>query len=61
MSEEFTCPNCRSQSVIYRDGPDDDDGWVVCRTCGTFLDTLARFRRRVESRAANADTYTSGC
>jgi ribosomal protein S27E len=61
MSEEFTCPNCRSQSVVYPDAQDDGEARVLCRTCGTFLGTLAQFRRRVEARTARAATFTSGC
>jgi hypothetical protein len=58
MSEEFTCHNCRSQSVIYPEAS-DDDARVVCRGCGTFLGTLAQFRRRVEPTPAGP--FTSGC
>jgi hypothetical protein len=60
MPEEFSCPNCRCQSVIYPDATDDDAG-VVCRTCGMFLGTVAQFRRSVERRAPGASTVTSRC
>jgi transcription elongation factor Elf1 len=60
MSEEFACPKCRRQSVIYPDAT-EDYARVVCRTCGTQLGTLAQFRRFVERPATKAGTETSGC
>jgi len=60
MSEEFACPNCRRQSVIYSDMT-EDHARVVCRTCGTFLGTLAQFRRFVERRFIGTGADTSRC
>jgi len=60
MSDEFTCHNCRRQSVIYSDET-RDDARVVCRTCGTSLGTLAQFRRLVERRARDTGEHTSRC
>jgi len=60
MSEDFSCPNCRRQSVTYVDTAEDDAG-VVCRTCGTFLGTLAQFRRFVARRAPPGAAQTSQC
>ena len=60
MSEEFACPNCLRQSVIYPDAP-EDDARVICRTCGTVLGTLAQFRRFVERRVREVNAATSRC
>jgi hypothetical protein len=60
MSEEFACPNCERQSVVYPHGA-EDDARVVCRTCGTFLGTLAQFRRFIERRSSAAAIETSRC
>jgi transcription elongation factor Elf1 len=60
MPEEFACPNCRGQSVTYPDTT-EDHARVVCRSCGTFLGTLAQFRRFVERRFAGAGADTSRC
>jgi transcription elongation factor Elf1 len=60
MSDEFACPSCGCQSVVYPHAAEDDAG-VMCRTCGTFLGTLAQFRRFVERVAARATEVTSRC
>lgn len=60
MSEEFTCPNCMCQSVIYPKNAADDER-VTCRTCGTFLATLPQFRRLIEQRPRRHGIHTSGC
>jgi transcription initiation factor TFIIIB Brf1 subunit/transcription initiation factor TFIIB len=60
MSEEFACPNCRRQSVIYPQSV-EDNARIVCRTCGTFLGTLASLRRFVERRASGGGAQTSRC
>ena len=60
MSDEFACPSCGSQSVVYPHAAEDDAG-VVCRTCGAYLGTLAQFRRLVERVAARAAEATSRC
>jgi transcription elongation factor Elf1 len=60
LSKDFTCPNCRSQSVVYPDALADEAG-VICRSCGTSLGTLAQFRRLVEQRPAHAGIPPSGC
>jgi transcription elongation factor Elf1 len=61
MSDEFTCPSCGRQSVVYPRAAEDDAAGVVCRTCGAFLGTLAQFRRLVERVAARAAAQTSRC
>jgi transposase-like protein len=58
MSEEFACPTCRRQSVIYPDAR-EDDARVVCRTCGTSFGTLSQFRRFVERFTQGAGAGTS--
>jgi transcription elongation factor Elf1 len=60
MSQEFACPNCRRQSVVYADAA-EDDARVVCRTCGTFLGMLTQLRRFLERRAPGPNVQTSGC
>jgi len=60
MQEEFTCPKCSCQSIIYPDLPDDDD-YVVCRTCGTFLGSVRQFRRFVERRPVRPGEAVTGC
>jgi transcription elongation factor Elf1 len=60
MAEEFSCPNCNSQSVIYPDASDDDER-VVCRACGTILATMAQFRNWIERRRPGREAMTSGC
>ena len=60
MTEEFACPNCSSQSVVYPDDPDDDE-YVVCRACGTILATVAQFRRFVEGQLVPSGAPLSGC
>ena len=60
MTEEFACPNCSSQSVVYPDDPDDDE-YVVCRACGTVLATVAQFRRFVEGQLVPSGAPLSGC
>jgi hypothetical protein len=60
MQEEFTCPKCSCQSIIYPDLPDDDDH-VVCRTCGTFLGSVRQFRRFVERRPVRPGAAVTGC
>jgi transcription elongation factor Elf1 len=60
MSDEFACPSCGRQSVVYPRAAEDDAG-VVCRTCGAFLGTLSQFRRFVERVAARATVQTSRC
>jgi hypothetical protein len=57
-SDEFACPNCRSQSVNY---PEAAEQAVTCRTCGTLLGTLAEFRRFVWRHAIRSDASVSGC
>jgi transcription elongation factor Elf1 len=59
MMEEFACPNCRHQSVVYPDA-NEDRGRVVCRTCGAFLGTLAQFRHFVVQRTTDG-IILSGC
>jgi transcription elongation factor Elf1 len=58
LPREFTCPNCQRQSVNY---PPDDQLSVTCHSCGTFLGTLAEFRRFVKHRAVRSNRVTSGC
>jgi NMD protein affecting ribosome stability and mRNA decay len=59
MPEEFTCPKCFCQSVIYPDVPDEDD-YVVCRACGTVLAPLSQFRRFIERPVRSGEAVT-GC
>ena len=60
MTEEFSCPNCGSPSVLYSDDAEDDER-VVCGTCGTFLATRVEFRKFVEGRAVRSGVHTSRC
>jgi uncharacterized Zn finger protein len=60
MAEEFACPNCSSQSVVYPDVPTDDE-YVTCRACGTILATVSQFRRLVESLLLTSKAPVSGC
>jgi ribosomal protein S27AE len=60
MTEEFSCPNCHSPSVLYSDAADDDER-VLCGTCGTFLATRVEFRKLVESREIRSGVHTSRC
>jgi len=59
MAEEFSCPNCHSQSVIYPSSSDEDER-VLCRACGTVLATMAQFRYLIERRRAGREVI-SGC
>jgi transcription elongation factor Elf1 len=59
-ADEFTCPNCRSQSVNYPDAARDWQS-VTCRGCGAWLGTLAEFRRFVRRHALRSGEVTSGC
>jgi len=61
MTEEFTCPKCSSQSVIYPDLPEEDDEYVVCRGCGTILASVRQFRRFVERRPVRPGAVVTGC
>jgi hypothetical protein len=45
VDEWGNCPSCRNQSVIHLDDAQIDEARVVCRICGTFLDTLAQHER----------------
>jgi ribosomal protein S27E len=60
LTEEFACPKCSSQSVVYPTIPEDDE-YVTCRGCGAVLATLGQFRRLVARRLMAAGTPVSGC
>ena len=60
MSEDFACPNCQHQSVIYQDAS-KDDAIVECRTCGAVLGTLAQFRRFIERHVRRDGGVVSHC
>jgi transcription elongation factor Elf1 len=60
MPDEFACPNCHCQSVVYPDDTADDDT-VLCRSCGTVLGTLNQFRRYIERWTQNHGPFTTGC
>jgi ribosomal protein S27E len=60
MAEEFACPNCSSQSVVYPDAATDDE-YVICRACGTNLATMSQFRQFVESHLLPSGAPLSGC
>jgi ribosomal protein S27E len=60
MTEEFACPKCFSQSVVYPDLPADDE-YVTCRACGTILATVSQFRQFVECHPVPSGAPFSGC
>jgi transcription elongation factor Elf1 len=60
MVEEFACPECEHQSVVYPDAQ-EERGRVVCRSCGAFLGTLAQFRTFVVRHTTLLGTLLSGC
>jgi ribosomal protein S27E len=60
LTEEFTCPKCSSQSVVYPASAKDDDD-VTCRGCGANLGTLAQFRQLVARRLLSKGAPVSGC
>jgi transcription elongation factor Elf1 len=60
LAEEFTCPKCSSQSVVYPTIVKDDE-YVTCRGCGAILGTLAQFRKLVTRRLLSKGTPVSGC
>jgi transcription elongation factor Elf1 len=60
MPQEFGCPNCNCQSVVYPQIPEDHER-VVCRACGTTLASLSQFRRMVEGLPPRRGTTTTGC
>jgi transcription elongation factor Elf1 len=60
LAEEFTCPKCASQSVVYPASGNDDE-YVTCRGCGAIIATLAQFRRLVARRLMSTGTPVSGC
>ena len=60
MAEEFACPKCSSQSVVYPDVPADDE-YVTCRACGTILATVSQFRQFVECHLVPSGAPFSGC
>jgi len=60
MTEEFSCPKCSSQSVVYP-ATRNDDAYVTCRGCGAVIATLAQFRRFVSGRLISRETPLSGC
>jgi ribosomal protein S27E len=60
LTEEFTCPKCSSQSVVYPTVAKDDE-YVTCRGCGAYLATLAQFRRLVARRLLSKGAPVSGC
>jgi ribosomal protein S27E len=59
MAEEFACPKCSSQSVVYPDVLADDK-YVTCRACGTLLATVLQFRRLIEGHVPSGAPF-SGC
>jgi transcription elongation factor Elf1 len=60
MPEEFACPNCNCQSVIYPQVPADQER-VVCRACGTALASLSQFRRLIEGLPPRRGATATGC
>jgi uncharacterized Zn finger protein len=60
MVEEFACPKCFSQSVIFPDVP-ADDAFLRCRACGTIIATVSQFRELVECHLAPSGANFSGC
>jgi hypothetical protein len=60
MPEEFACPKCSCQSVIYPDLPEDDE-CVVCRSCGTVIATVSQFRRFIDRHPVHSGAPTTGC
>lgn len=60
MPEEFACPKCSCQSVIYPDLPEEDE-YVVCRGCGAILGSVKQFRRFVERHFVRPGASVSGC
>lgn len=60
LADEFSCPQCSSQSVVYPTTP-KEDAYVTCRGCGVVIATLAQFRRLVKPRLLSTRTPLSGC
>jgi transcription elongation factor Elf1 len=60
MAEDFACPKCSSQSVVYPTVIKDDE-YVTCRGCGAILATLAQFRRLVARCLSPPGSPNSGC
>jgi transcription elongation factor Elf1 len=60
LAEDFACPKCSSQSVVYPTVIKDDE-YVTCRGCGAILATLAQFRRIVASCVQPPGSPNSGC
>jgi hypothetical protein len=60
MAEDFACPKCSSQSVVYPTVIKDDE-YVTCRGCGAILATLAQFRRLVARCLLPPGSPNSGC
>jgi transcription elongation factor Elf1 len=60
LAEDFTCPKCASQSVVYPTAARDDE-YVTCRGCGAIIATLAQFRLLVARRLLSKGAPVSGC
>jgi transcription elongation factor Elf1 len=60
LAEDFACPKCSSQSVVYPTIIKDNE-YVTCRGCGAILATLAQFRRLIARRLLPPGSPISGC
>jgi transcription elongation factor Elf1 len=60
LADEFTCPKCSSQSVVYPSIHKDEEH-VTCRGCGAIIATLAQFRRLIAHRILSKGAPVSGC
>jgi ribosomal protein S27E len=60
MSDEISCPNCESPSVVYSEAT-KGDGPVVCGACGAFRASRGQFRHLLERHAARSGLLTTGC
>jgi transcription elongation factor Elf1 len=60
LAEDFACPKCSSQSVVYPTIINDDE-YVTCRGCGAILATLGQFRRLIARHLLPPGSPISGC
>jgi transcription elongation factor Elf1 len=60
MTEELTCPNCDSPTVVFHKETNDLAA-VRCGGCGTLLATRDQFRQLLERHAAQSRLVTTGC
>jgi transcription elongation factor Elf1 len=60
MTEELTCPNCDSPTVVFHKEANDRAA-VRCGGCGTLLATRDQFRQLLERHATQSRLVTTGC